>query len=290
MMESSRKKVKEPGFELMVTLILLVALVATIIPVWYALAVSVTPLGKTPGLFTPPWEWSASAYAQLTSNTRFLQAFVNSVLITVGGVAISLVLTVLTAYPLSRSTLPGRNIFMTILLLAFLFGAGMIPTYLLVKDLNLLNTWWAIWLPTAISVYNTFVMKAFFQAIPTSLFDAAEIDGASEWQILTRILLPLSTPILLTIGLFYAVYYWNEFFNPILYLNKQELMPLPVLLRDILIGASGSDFTEGSFFSNTTFDALKMAAVFLSMIPMLLVYPWIQRYFTRGVLLGSVKE
>lgn len=285
------RKIKEPGFELVVRLILLVALIATLVPMWYAFSVSVTPLGKTPGLLTPPWEWSWLAYLQLTSSNRFLVALLNSVLITLGGTAISLVLTVLMAYPLSRKTLPGRNFFLTILILAFLFGAGLIPTYLLVKDLGLINTWWSIWLPVAISVYNTVFMKSFFENLPSSLFDAAEIDGASEWQVLSRIVLPLSTPILLTIGLFYAVGYWNEFFTPILYLNRQELMPLQVFLRDILTGASSSEFTaEGGFFSSTPFDALKMAAVFLSMLPMLLIYPWIQRYFTKGMLLGGVKE
>lgn len=269
---------------------MVLAIILTLVPFWYVVMISVTPLGMKPSLFLSPADWKFEAYKQLVGNPLFFRATMNSFAITLSGVAVSLIMTVLTAYPLSRPSLPGRQIFILMTLFTFLFSAGLIPSFLLVKDLHLYGTWWALILPGAVSVYNMFVVKAFFQNLPDGLIEAAQLDGASEFQILMKVVLPLSKPILLTMGLFYAVGYWNEFFQPILYLNDQRLMPLPVLLRDILTGAAGADFTEGSFFSDTTLESLKMAAVILSMLPMLMVYPWIQRYFTKGVLLGSVKE
>jgi putative aldouronate transport system permease protein len=201
-----------------------------------------------------------------------------------------MILTTLTAYGLTIKGLPGRNIILSLILFTFLFNPGLIPTYLLVKDLNLLNTFAAVILPGAISVFNLFVMKTFFQNLPSSLREAAIVDGANEWQILWRVMLPLSKPIMLTIGMFYAVGQWNEFFLPVLYLNDSNLMPLPVLLRNILTASGMSDYVGQNALSSTPQDALKMAAVILTMLPMLALYPWIQRHFTKGVLLGSVKE
>jgi putative aldouronate transport system permease protein len=281
-----KRKIAEPGFEFAISVVLVCAMVATFIPIFYVFLISLSPKAGD----ISPSGWNFEAYKTLIANSRFYRALLNSILITLGGVTISVIMTVMTAYPLSRANLPGRQFFMVVMLAAFLFGAGLIPGFMLVKGVGLYGTWWSLWLPVAISVYNTFVMKAFFQGIPPSLIDAAEIDGASEWQILTLVVLPLSTPILLTVGMFYGVGYWNDFFAPILYLNKDDQMPLPVLLRDIITGASGADFTDSSFFSRTHLEALKMAAVFLTMLPMLIVYPWIQRHFTKGVLLGSVKE
>jgi putative aldouronate transport system permease protein len=201
-----------------------------------------------------------------------------------------MVLTVLMAYVLCSKTLPGRNIIMTLVIFTFLFNAGLVPNYLLVKNLNLINTLPAVILPGAISVYNLLVMRAFFLGLPESLSEAARIDGANDLYILWKIFLPLSKPILLTIGLFYAVGHWNEFFLPILYLNDRELMPLPVLLRNILTAANLGEYVESNAVSAASQESLKMAAVFLAMLPMLIIYPWIQRHFTKGVLLGGVKE
>ncbi len=214
----------------------------------------------------------------------------NSIIITLSGTALSLVLTIPLAYGLSNRNLPGRRIIMLLILFTFLFHPGLVPTYLLVTDLKLTNNFLAIILPPAISVYNTLVMMSFFEGLPDELKEAARIDGANELQVLWRVVLPLSKPIILTIGLFYAVYFWNEFFTPILYLNDNTLMPLPVLLRNILISASFNEYVEFNAFSSTSIESLKSAGVLLTMLPMLLVYPWIQRYFTKGTLLGGVKE
>jgi putative aldouronate transport system permease protein len=281
-------------FDSLITLLLIGVLIAVLVPLWYVIVVSLTPLSANQiqgyNLFLPPNQWSLEAYVQLLSQDTFISALLNSCIITGFGVATNMILTTLTAYGLTIKGLPGRNIFLSLILFTFLFNAGLIPTYLLVKDLNLLNTFAAVILPGAISVYNLFVMKTFFQSLPTTLREAAIVDGANELQVLWHVVLPLSKPIMLTIGMFYAVGQWNEFFLPILYLNDTSLMPLPVLLRNILSGASMSDYVGQNALSSTPQDALKMAAVILTMLPMLALYPWIQRHFTKGILLGSVKE
>ncbi|GLV59168.1 putative ABC transporter permease protein YtcP [Dictyobacter sp. S3.2.2.5] len=273
---------------------LVIVILVTFVPVWYAIVVSVTPLEltKTVGynLFLSPLNWSFAAYTQLFSQDSFLQALWNSVVLTSMAIVVNMILTTLTAYGLIFKDLPGRNLMLTLILFTFLFNAGLVPTYILVKNLNLLDSYLAIILPNAVSVYNMLVMRAFFQNIPTSLRESAIVDGANEFQVLWRIVLPLSKPILLTIGLFYAVTQWNDFFNPILYLSNNDLMPLPVLLRNILTAGNINDYVEVNSLFTAPQDALKMAAVILTMLPMLAVYPWIQRHFTKGVLVGSVKE
>ncbi|MCS7069302.1 MAG: carbohydrate ABC transporter permease [Meiothermus sp.] len=277
-------------FEWTIDAFLVAVLVVTLIPMWYVVMVSLLPFGKSPSLFIPPWEWSFEAYAQLVFQPTIWRAALNSIVLTFGGVAISLTLTVMAAYPLSRRGLPGRNFIVGLILFTFLFNAGLIPTFLVVKDLGLLNTYWSILLNGAVSVYNLLVMKTFFQSLPESLEEAARIDGANDWQVLWHVVLPLSRPILLTIGLFYGVANWNNFFEPILFLSDRSLMPLPVVLRDILTGLNVAEYVEGGAAQAAPAEALKMAAVVLITLPMLLVYPWIQRYFTKGVLIGSVKE
>jgi putative aldouronate transport system permease protein len=287
-------RTKIPVFDLVVAAFLILVLLITFIPLWYVVVVSFTPLQLTKSsgynLFLPPTQWSFEAYRQLLSQNAFVQALLNSVILTVSGVTVSMVLTTLTAYGLTFKDLPGRNLILTLIIFTFLFNAGLVPTYLTVKNLNLLDTYLAVILPGAISVYNLLVMKAFFQNIPASLRESAVVDGANELQVLWRIVLPLSRPILLTIGLFYAVTIWNDFFNPILYLSDNNLMPLPVLLRTILLATNINDFVETNALFSAPQDALKMAAVILTTLPMLVIYPWIQRYFTKGVLIGSIKE
>ncbi|MEY4529822.1 MAG: hypothetical protein RLZZ156_543 [Deinococcota bacterium] len=276
--------------EFSVVAFLVVTLLVTVIPLWYVLMISFTPLGSSPKLLALPWEWSFRAYQELLAQPALVRAGLNSIILTVGGVLISLTMTVLTAYPLSRKDLPFRGFFTGMILFTFLFSAGLIPNYLVIRDLGLLNTYWAILLNGAVSVYNLFVMKSFFQNLPESLEEAAKIDGATDLQVLWHIVLPLSRPILMTIGLFYAVTNWNAFFEPILFLSDRNMMPLPVALRDILLGLNNAEYVESTANQVASSDALKMAAVVITTIPMLAIYPWIQRYFTQGVLLGGVKE
>jgi putative aldouronate transport system permease protein len=281
-------------FQAFVNGFLATILIAIVIPIWRVFMMSITPLtfkdNGTFGLWIPPWQWSFEAYRELFKHPAFAQATYNSVIIALGGTLISIVLTTTLAYVLSNPKLPGRKAIMMFILIPFLFQAGLIPTYMVVQKLGLVNNLLAIMLPGAISVTNTFVMRGFFEGLPEELEEAARLDGANDLQVLWYVILPLSKPVLLTISLFYAVALWNEFFAPILYLNDNKLMPLPVLLRNILLAANINEYIESNAFANAPIQAFKAASVFITMLPMVVIYPWIQRYFTKGALLGGVKE
>jgi putative aldouronate transport system permease protein len=290
-----RTKIREEaGFQFVVNAFLVAVLIAIVLPLWRVVMTSLTPLDLYNKIGVPafmwPWEWSLAAYKQVLQQQLFLGAARNSFFITISGTLLSLVLTVPLAYALSTRTLPGRNLITTLILFTFLFHPGLIPNYLLVTKLGLQNNYLAIILPPAVSVYNTLVMKAFFEGIPEEIKEAARIDGANDLHILWRIILPLSIPILLTIGMFYAVWFWNEFFTPIIYLNDLNMQPLPVLLRNILMSARLNEYYEYDAYTVSPVATLQSASVLLTMLPMLVLYPWIQRYFTKGALIGAVKE
>jgi putative aldouronate transport system permease protein len=281
-------------FQLGLVVFLSVLLLVILIPFWRVVVTAFIPLEiyTRDGVpfFLPPTLWTVEAFKQLLGHSLFPRAFWNSVIITVLGTAISLFLTVPLAYGLSTRNLPGRKLIMTLVLFTYLFSPGLIPVYLLITGMKLTNNYLAVILPPAVSVYNTLVMMSFFEGLPEDLKEAARLDGANELQVLWNVVLPLSKPILLTIGLFYAVFFWNEFFTPILYLKDNDLLPLPVLLRNILISASFNEYVEYDAFSTSSLESLKAAGVLITMLPMLLIYPWIQRYFTKGTLVGGVKE
>ena len=252
------KQRSDLGFQLFVNGLLVIVLILIALPLWRVLMTSFTPIAtftkEGVPFFMWPWEWSVAAYNQLLGQPSFLRATLNSVVIAISGTALSLLLTVPLAYALSTRTLPGRNLITTLILFTFLFHPGLVPNYLLVTKLGLQDNLLAIILPPAVSVYNTIVMKAFFDGIPEEIKEAARMDGANDLQVLWKIVLPLSVPILLTIGMFYAVYFWNEFFTPILYLNDAKLQPLPVLLRNILSSASVSEYVEYDAYSASSSD------------------------------------
>ena len=285
---------EERFYQISVAIFLFVILLIIVIPFWRVIVTSFTPLDiyTRDGVpfFLPFKDWTPEAFTQLMGHTQFSRAIMNSAIITLGGTALSLVLTIPLAYGLSNRNIPGHKSLMFIILLVFLFNPGLVPSYLLVTRMGLNNSFLAIILPPAVSVYNTLVMMSFFEGLPKELREVARLDGANELQVLWHIILPLSKPIILTIGMFYAVYFWNEFFTPILYLNDNDLLPLPVLLRNILVSAQFNEFVEFDAFSSTSVESLKAAGVLITMIPMFIIYPWIQRYFTRGTLVGSVKE
>ncbi|MDR1374684.1 MAG: carbohydrate ABC transporter permease [Treponema sp.] len=273
---------------LLVFILLIVA-----IPMWSTITLSFRPntfIGSNlEGMFLPPWKWSTAAYHALLGNNGFLTAFFNSLRIFVMGVVTALFLTVPLAYVLSVKNLPGRRLLTIFVLLPYLFNVGIIPNYLLVTKLGLTNSLPAIFLPGAISTYNCLIMRGFFEGIPDELKESARIDGAPEWKVLLQIILPVSKPILMTIGLYYGVSFWNDFFHAMLYLNRNELQPLPILLRNILMASGMNEFVEVNAFGNANVQAIKAASVFMSAIPMIIAYPFIQKYFTKGTLLGSVK-
>jgi putative aldouronate transport system permease protein len=281
------------AFYVLLDILLIFVLVIVAVPMWSVITLSFRPndfIGSNlEGMFLPPWMWSTAAYKALLGNNGFLNSFLNSLKIFAFGVATSLFLTIPLAYVLSVKTLPGRKFLNILILLPYLFNVGIIPAYLVVTKLGLTNHLAAIFLPAAISTYNCLIMRGFFEGIPDELKESARIDGASELRVLLSIVLPVSKPILLTIGLYYGVTFWNDFFHAMLYLNNNNLQPLPILLRNILMASGMNEFVEVSAFGNANVQAIKAASVFMSAIPMIIAYPFIQKYFTKGTMLGSVK-
>ena len=280
-------------FYVIIDIFLMMVLVIVFIPMWSTITLSFRPntfIGSNlEGMFLAPWKWSTAAYNSLLGNRGFLNAFFNSGKIFVFGIVTALFLTIPLAYVLSVRTLPGRKPLTIIILIPYLFNVGLIPTYLVVTKLGLTNTLAAVFLPGAVGTYNCLIMRGFFEGIPEELKESARIDGAAEWYVLLRIILPLSKPIIMTIGLYYGVSFWNDFFNAMLYINNNALQPLPILLRNILMATGMNEFVEVSAFGQAPIQAIKAASVFLAAIPMIAAYPFIQKYFTRGTLLGSVK-
>ncbi|MCQ2613601.1 MAG: carbohydrate ABC transporter permease [Treponemataceae bacterium] len=283
----------DKAFYAVLDVFLVIVLIAVVIPLWSTITLSFRPstyIGTNlEGMFLPFWNWSTAAYKTLLGNNGFILAFTNSFKILIFGVASALILTVPMAYGLSVKTLPGRKFLNVFVLIPYLFNVGMIPSYLVVRSLGLTDHLAAVFIPGAISTYNCIIMRGFFEGIPGELKESARIDGAPEWMVLIRIILPLSKPILMTIGLYYGVSFWNDFFHAMLYLNKSTLQPLPILLRNILLGASLNENLDVNAFGEAPISAIKAASVFMSAIPMIIAYPFIQKYFTKGTLLGSVK-
>jgi len=265
----------------------------TIFPVFYVVSVSLTPLNvltQHGGFVVIPREITFEAYRYILSQDLIPRAYLNTIIITSVGTILNLVLTVLMAYPLSRKNMPGRTALLVFVLIPMLFSGGLIPLFILVKDLKLINTFWSVILPGAVSTYYLLLMKSFFEQLPQDLFECAYLDGASEFTTLIKIVLPLSTPILATMTLFYGVTHWNDFFYPLMFLTDKQLQPLQVILRDLLIGATQTEAEASLEYTQLLpGETLKMAAVMLSIIPLLVVYPFLQKYFTKGLLLGSIK-
>ncbi|MCU6709157.1 carbohydrate ABC transporter permease [Paenibacillus sp. J5C_2022] len=261
-------------------------------PVFYVLVVSVTPyleLVRNGGFVVFPRQITFQAYGELLQDPGMMRAFANSIYITVVSTAIGVLLSLMLAYGLTNPSMPGRNVILFLLLLTMLFHGGLIPQYMLVKSLGLLNTYWVLILSGTVSVFNVLVMKSFIENLPHNLEEAALIDGTTEIGYLFRIVIPLSAPIIATIGLFYAVTHWNAFFEAILYVSDTDKHPLQTVLRAMLNTPDPSELQGSTIETVIPTEASKMAAVILSIIPVLVLYPFLQQYFTKGVLLGSIK-
>ena len=264
----------------------------TLYPMWYILIVSVSSaqninLGNVHFL---PRGFNLEAYKIVFENERIWRSYANTLLYTTLGTLINVLLTAMCAYPLSRKDFFGRKPLTVFITLTMFVSGGMIPLYLVVMKLKLINTMWAIVLPPAISTYNMIVMRTSFSAIPMSLTESAYLDGANDIQIFGKIILPLSKAILATMTLFYAVAHWNSFFPAMLYLNDQAKYPVQVLMRDIVIaGDMTSDAGSVTGSINIVATNYKYAVIIISMIPILLIYPLLQKHFTKGVMIGAVK-
>lgn len=263
--------------------------VCAVFPLLFVVSVSVTPyieVIKNGGFILLPKSVTLDGYHALLRDPAIPRAFGVTVFITTVGTAINLLLTVLLAYPLSRSYLPGRKLFMLYVVFTLIFSGGIVPTYLVVKQTGLLDSMWAMIVPAAVWSFNVLIAKSFFESLPSELFESARIDGARELRIVWRIALPLSVPVLITVGLFYAVGHWNQFFQAVLYITDQHLYPLQLVVRNILLMTQEPLQDATNVLPTVT---LQMAAVMLASVPIIVVYPFLQGYFVKGMLLGSVK-
>lgn len=236
-----------------------------------------------------PTTFSLDAYTFIFSTPTIFKSLAVSIGITGVGTLVSMILTATMAYGLSRKYLYGRRTLNFMVVFTMLFSGGMIPTYLVVKNLGLINSYWALILPVAISAFNLIIMRNFFQAIPESLEESAKIDGYNDIMIFLKIILPLSMPSIATISLFYAVSYWNEYMNAILYLNDSAKWPIQILLRQIVIVSSGMQADTTAVDIVPPAQTVKMAVIAVATVPMLIVYPFLQKYFVKGAFVGSVK-
>ncbi|NOU93827.1 ABC transporter permease subunit [Paenibacillus sp. LMG 31456] len=262
---------------------------AAIFPLMYVVSVSITPFSevlKNGGFILIPQSVTFTAYHKLFTESNIPQAFWITIFITIVGTVLNLILTALMAYPLSRKKLPGRIWLLFLVVFTMLFSGGIIPTYLIVKALGLIDSVWAMILPNAVWSFNVLIMKSFFENLPDELFESARMDGAKEFRILMQIVIPLSVPSLLTIGLFYLVGHWNEFFQAVMYVTDRTLFPLQVVIREILmLTQQPMDNAENMLPTET----MQMASVVIASLPVIIIYPFIQKHFTKGMLLGSVK-
>ncbi|MBD2860441.1 carbohydrate ABC transporter permease [Paenibacillus oceani] len=244
------------------------------------------------------WLWPKDitfvGYQKIFQNNEILTGYANTIIYTVIGTSINLVMSVAAAYPLSRKDLYGRNLISAMMVFTMFFSGGMVPTYLLIKNLGMLNSMWALIIPGAVSVYNILIMRTFFQnGIPSEMQEAASIDGCSNLSTLIRIVLPLSMPIIAVMILFYSVGHWNAYFSALMYLSDRDKYPLQLFLREILIQGQmqemlgiGDDSHAKSVMEG---EAIKYAVVIVANLPVLILYPFLQKYFVKGVMIGAIK-
>jgi putative aldouronate transport system permease protein len=271
--------------------LLLVVAAAMFLPFLYIFSVSFSSMASylQSNIMLWPKEWSTGAYRYILSNDRFIRSIIVTVFITLVGTLCNLVITATMAYGVSRPFYGQRTV-MFLVLFAMLFSAGIIPTYLVVQSTGLLDTIWALIIPVLISPWNLIVFRQFFKSIPSELREAALIDGAGEFSIFRIIILPLSKPALATFGLFYAVAHWNSYFTGILYLNDSSKWPIQVLLRQIVVVNDMTSIQSQQILEQVPpSETVQMAAILLATLPILIVYPFLQKHFAKGMMVGSVK-
>jgi putative aldouronate transport system permease protein len=296
--ENRPVKVKERGvdrvFMVGVYILLTTFLLAVLLPLIYIVASSFSdPRAVSAGRVSLwPVGFTLEGYSAVLRDPQILTGFGNSVFYTVVGTFISLVLTVALAYPLSRQDFWGRSVIAAGVVFTMLFAGGLIPTYLVVQELGLLNTRWALILPQAVGVWQVILGMAFFRvSIPDELYEAAQLDGSSDLRFLWSVVLPLSKPLLAVIALMYAITQWNSYFDALLYIRDPDLYPLQLVLRNILIlnqSVTGMDAAE-MLRRQELADLLKYSLIVVATVPMMLIYPFVARYFTKGVMIGAVK-
>ncbi len=284
----TRKKIT--GSYITVSVILSLCTLIILYPFIYILAVSLSDSVSV--MQNDVWLWpigfNLDAYKKVASVNNFLNSYKNTFLYTLVGTAIALVVTTLTAYPLSKSYLKGRRFFNLMIVFTMMFSGGLVAGYLNIKELGIMNSIWAIVLPGCCSAYNMILMRTFFEQLPISMEESAKLDGASDMAILLKIILPLSTPIISTMVLFYAVGRWNSWFTEFIYLRDADKFPLQLIIRSVVLTGEMDMAAQGSS-EIVTATSLKYSVVIVSMIPMLILYPLIQKYLVKGIMIGAVK-
>jgi putative aldouronate transport system permease protein len=281
-------------FTALILLVVLFMVVITLYPFYYLFIVSFSSGRAVMRHQVSFWirGFTAESYRTIFKEPYLLSSLRNTLLYTAVGTTVNLIMTMLCAYPLAQPETPGKRVFMALIVFTMMFSGGMIPSYMVVRDLKMLNTIWAVVLPGAISTYNMIIVRTFFMGIPRELHESAYLDGASELSTLTRIVLPLSMPIIATMILFYAVGHWNSYLSAVIYMDRKSLYPVQVILRNIVIdGDTASmlgDMNSGSDFAaiDTT---IKYAIIMVASAPILAAYPFLQKYFVKGVMIGSLK-
>lgn len=284
----------EKTFQVFNYVVLSAAGLSCILPFLHLFAVSFSDAAAIASGFVIFWpiDWTVAAYRTLVDGTHILQAFVNSVTITVVGVALSMTFTTLAAYPLSRPYFYCRRFFTLAIVFTMIFSGGIVPTFLVIKSLGLVNTYGAIWVSGLVSAFNMLVMKTFFEHIPQEMEEAARIDGCHEIGLLVKIVLPLSLPVLAALTLFYGVSYWNAFMSVLIYINDTLKLNLTVMVQQMVRSQSlmqELNMMQPEEMQAMTPESIKAAAVLIMVAPMLIVYPFLQKYFIKGIMLGAIK-
>lgn len=292
----SRQSRGDKIFNVINGLLIAVVLIMIIYPLWFVIIASVSDPAKVLGgqVILMPRKFTLQGYQMVFRDPMIMTGYRNTLFYTVAGTAINLVMTILAAYPLSRKDWVGRGFFMGVLMFTMFFSGGIIPTYLMMNSLGMINTVWAMILPGAVSVYNTIIMRTFFvNSIPPELQEAAQVDGCSNTRLLLQIVLPLSKQILAVMVLFYGVAHWNAFFNALIYLTESKRYPLQLVLRSILIQNTASQDMLGDLDTMGSrvmmAETIKYALIIVSTLPMMILYPFLQRFFEKGVMVGAVK-
>lgn len=295
-----RVKIKQSrgdlAFDIVNTVLLVLIMLVILYPLYFIVIASLSdPLEVLAGkVILYPKNFSVDAYGMVFKDGNIMTGYRNTLFYTVFGTAINIALSVLAAYPLSRRDFVGKKFFTMVLTITMFFSGGMIPLYLTVSSLGLLDTIWAILLPGAISVWNVVIIRTYFQtSIPFELTEAAMVDGATNFQLLFRVILPLSTPVIAVMVLFYGVAHWNAFFNALIYISSKQLYPLQLVLRSILIQNTPSDEMmadlDNAASRQLLAETIKYALIVVATAPIIAVYPFLQKYFVKGIMVGAVK-
>lgn len=272
-------------------IILTALFLITLYPFWWIIMMSFSSGDLVTGyqLMLVPKGFTLDNLKYILSTADFFHIYANTAFVVIVGTGISLILTLLLSYGLSQQ-IPGRKAIRMMVLFTMLFHGGMIPTYIVVRNTGLLNSLWALIIPVAISPFNTFLLINALKTIPPSLSESAQLDGAGELTILFRVILPLAVPTLATLLLFYAVGYWNTYLSALIYLPRRENWVLQVLLRQILVQSSGEGVGSADDIASQMGTTLKMATVLTAVVPIMVIYPFLQKYFIKGVMVGAIKE